>query len=294
MECRHGSSRTGRARPACGRPRGSAASGSRPLQNSWRAAVVNAVFGRYLGTGARTSGLDGRSAMQIGHPGRSTGRQTEEHRVARDSESGSAVDMHSDNEQTDGAASPSGGRARFSRRQALGRMSAVAGAGAAAWVVPEILTAKPAAGATLSGGTTGGGGGTTGGTTGGVATSAGTTGDPGANGAERGQRGHDRSGDGPRQEPGVHRARHQARRADRRCVDRRRMGHAALGQPHTQAGRGRPDRDPRGGERGRPGLSDRGVRARGGAQHAEPEGVCRTASRCAPTMSAWAISSTRS
>ena len=30
-------------------------------------------------------------------------------------------------------------------------MSAVATAGAAAWVVPEILTAKPAAGATLSG-----------------------------------------------------------------------------------------------------------------------------------------------
>ena len=91
--------------------------------------------------------------------------------------------MHSDNEQRDGAASPSGGRARFSRRQALGRMSAVAGAGAAAWVVPEILTAKPAAGATLSGGTNGGGGGTTGGTTSGVSTSAGTTGDPGANGA---------------------------------------------------------------------------------------------------------------
>jgi hypothetical protein len=37
-------------------------------------------------------------------------------------------------------------------------MSAVAGAGAAVWVVPEILTAKPAAGATMSGnyGTTGG------------------------------------------------------------------------------------------------------------------------------------------
>src|SRR5580704_9445571 len=38
----------------------------------------------------------------------------------------------------------------FSRRQAMGRMSAVATAGAAAWVVPEIFTAKPAAGATLS------------------------------------------------------------------------------------------------------------------------------------------------
>ncbi len=37
-------------------------------------------------------------------------------------------------------------------------MSVAATAGAAAWVVPEILTAKPAAGATLSGtpGTTGG------------------------------------------------------------------------------------------------------------------------------------------
>ncbi|HEY1446781.1 MAG TPA: hypothetical protein VGF51_18050 [Acidimicrobiales bacterium] len=37
-------------------------------------------------------------------------------------------------------------------------MSVAASAGAAAWVVPEILTAKPAAGATLSGnhGTTGG------------------------------------------------------------------------------------------------------------------------------------------
>ena len=41
--------------------------------------------------------------------------------------------------------------ARISRRQAMGRMSAVATAGAAAWVVPEILLAKPAAGATLSG-----------------------------------------------------------------------------------------------------------------------------------------------
>jgi hypothetical protein len=32
----------------------------------------------------------------------------------------------------------------------MGRMSAVAAAGAVAWVAPEILTAKPAAGATLS------------------------------------------------------------------------------------------------------------------------------------------------
>ncbi len=41
-------------------------------------------------------------------------------------------------------------RPRLSRRQAIGRMSAVATAGAAAWVVPEILTAKPASGASLS------------------------------------------------------------------------------------------------------------------------------------------------
>ncbi len=46
---------------------------------------------------------------------------------------------------------PASGAATVSRRQMLGRMSAVAAAGAAAWVVPEILTAKPAAGATLSG-----------------------------------------------------------------------------------------------------------------------------------------------
>jgi hypothetical protein len=39
---------------------------------------------------------------------------------------------------------------RLSRRQALGRMSVVATAGAAAWVVPEILTARAAGGATLS------------------------------------------------------------------------------------------------------------------------------------------------
>jgi hypothetical protein len=46
---------------------------------------------------------------------------------------------------------PPQGRTRISRRQAIGHMSAVAAAGAAAWVMPEILTAKPAAGATLSG-----------------------------------------------------------------------------------------------------------------------------------------------
>jgi hypothetical protein len=64
------------------------------------------------------------------------------------------------------------GRLRISRRQAMGRMSAVAGAGAVAWVVPEILTAKPAAGAALSG--TSGTGGSVG-----VSTSANVGGDPG-------------------------------------------------------------------------------------------------------------------
>jgi hypothetical protein len=38
----------------------------------------------------------------------------------------------------------------------MGRLSAFATAGAAAWVVPEILTARPAGGATLSGPVTGG------------------------------------------------------------------------------------------------------------------------------------------
>jgi hypothetical protein len=57
-------------------------------------------------------------------------------------------------------------------------MSAVATAGAAAWVVPEILTAKPAAGATLSG-TTSGGGGTTGGGSKPVTNPSTTSGTPG-------------------------------------------------------------------------------------------------------------------
>ena len=42
------------------------------------------------------------------------------------------------------------GPPRFSRRQAMGHMSAAAAAGAADWAVPEVLIAKPAAGATLS------------------------------------------------------------------------------------------------------------------------------------------------
>ncbi len=58
-------------------------------------------------------------------------------------------------DDADGGPPPAGGKT-VSRRQLLGRMSAVAAAGAAAWVVPEILTAKPAAGATLSGPATSG------------------------------------------------------------------------------------------------------------------------------------------
>jgi hypothetical protein len=65
--------------------------------------------------------------------------------------------MQSEESQADVAAfpgapgGPPSGRTPISRRQAIGRMSALATAGAAAWVMPEILTAKPAAGATLSG-----------------------------------------------------------------------------------------------------------------------------------------------
>ena len=45
----------------------------------------------------------------------------------------------------------SGARPRITRRQALTRISTGAAAGAAVWVMPEILTAKPAAGAMTSG-----------------------------------------------------------------------------------------------------------------------------------------------
>ena len=79
----------------------------------------------------------------------------------------------------------------LTRRQALGRLSVVATAGAAAWVVPEILTASVAGGATLSalpatsavggGGSGGGGSGGSGGGGTGVSTSPSTT--TGAGGA---------------------------------------------------------------------------------------------------------------
>ncbi len=42
------------------------------------------------------------------------------------------------------------GPLRLSRRQVMGQISVVTAAGAVAWAVPEILTARPAAGAALS------------------------------------------------------------------------------------------------------------------------------------------------
>jgi hypothetical protein len=82
-------------------------------------------------------------------------------------------------------------RPRLSRRQALGRLSTVATTGAAAWVVPEILTARPAAGASLSGPSSlssSSGGASTSGTTGntgsgGVSTRPSTSGDPATTGS---------------------------------------------------------------------------------------------------------------
>ena len=62
-----------------------------------------------------------------------------------------AAAMESEEKLGDAAAFPATPETnRLSRRQAIGRMSVVATAGAAAWVVPEILTAKAAGGATLS------------------------------------------------------------------------------------------------------------------------------------------------
>jgi hypothetical protein len=98
-----------------------------------------------------------------------------------------ADDMPGEQSPGDAAASSDGpgeadaGRPRISRRQAMGRMSAVATAGAAAWVVPEILMAKPAAGAGLSS-QPGTGGGSTGVSTSPVTTGGTSTGS--TNGAE--------------------------------------------------------------------------------------------------------------
>jgi hypothetical protein len=62
-----------------------------------------------------------------------------------------AAMMQSEESQGDVAASRAEtDEIRVSRRQAIGRLSVFATAGAAAWVVPEILTAKAAGGATLS------------------------------------------------------------------------------------------------------------------------------------------------
>lgn len=51
-----------------------------------------------------------------------------------------------------GDESPAGtGQRGISRRAVLGRISAGAAVGTTAWVIPQILTAKPAGGATMSG-----------------------------------------------------------------------------------------------------------------------------------------------
>jgi hypothetical protein len=62
-----------------------------------------------------------------------------------------AAVMESEDTQGDaGASRATPESSSLSRRQAIGRLSMFATAGAAAWVVPEILTAKAADGATLS------------------------------------------------------------------------------------------------------------------------------------------------
>jgi hypothetical protein len=96
--------------------------------------------------------------------------------------------MHSDGTEGEMAASrrvpgyPTSDRTGISRRQALARLSAVAGAGAAAWVVPEIFMAKPAAGTALSGPATSSGGGGSPGGGGGSPGSGGGGGSPGGGG----------------------------------------------------------------------------------------------------------------
>jgi hypothetical protein len=101
--------------------------------------------------------------------------------------------MHSEEPQRDvmgqgDAGDDRTGRPRLSRRQAMGRMSAVATAGAVAWVVPEILTAKPAAGAALSNAVGSGGGASAGvstsASTGGTGASVGASGTVGTEGPD--------------------------------------------------------------------------------------------------------------
>jgi hypothetical protein len=74
--------------------------------------------------------------------------------------------------------------ARISRRQVMSRVSAGVAVGATAWIVPEILTASPAAGASLSGGGighTGGSGGSGGSGSGSTGSGSGASG-PGTSG----------------------------------------------------------------------------------------------------------------
>ena len=121
--------------------------------------------------------------------------------------------MHSEEPQRDvmaqgdgaTAETPAGdartGRPRLSRRQAMGRMSAVATAGAVAWVVPEILTAKPAAGAALSNAVGGGGGASAGvstsASTGGTGASVGASGTVGTEGPDDATTAADTTGGAP-------------------------------------------------------------------------------------------------
>ena len=178
--------------------------------------------------------------------------------------------MHSDGTQGEMAASqhlpghPISDRSRISRRQALGRISAVAGAGAAAWVVPEIFIARPAAGTALSGPVTSTGGGGTRRNRDGQRRHWTRRSDrrhrrqrrtgPGTNGpADRRQRDRSRTAPpptytagtatkavttsattSPRGSPRLHGLQSPTRRRDRRGADRRRVGHAVLGQPHQK------------------------------------------------------------
>ena len=206
--------------------------------------------------------------------------------------------MHSDGTQGETAASqrapgcPISDRSRISRRQALGRISAVVGAGAVAWVVPEILTAKPAAGATLSGGAgarrhpapaaparrpgpaapaAGGGPAPAAAGTGG---GSGTAADPAPTAppptappptAPPPTAPHPTAVTTaattsllPVGSPRFHGLQSPARRRDRRGADRRRVGHAALGQPHTERAADVVTGVRPGGEGGLPCLSDGG------------------------------------
>ena len=172
--------------------------------------------------------------------------------------------------------------ARFSRRQAIGRMSAVAGAGAAAWVVPEILTAKPAAGRHAL---VGHGGQRRHGAAVGGEHERGTTGNRGNRrtggvGHRHGQRQPGATGVGTTAAattPGKRLAftgldiQRDAEIGAALVAGGWAMQHWASRLPQARPA-GRPDRGARGGERGRLCLSD-GAADAVGAPHPEPEGA---------------------